>query len=134
MKNITEIVYNYETLIESFEIESLITVEDNDYQGSSYILLRNNNNYGILIFGWGSCSGCDTLQDITDSYSNSNQVTKIEILKNLNDFRNELYESITWRSRDEIEEYMRTKDFGLEWYGHNDGGRKFVKELKNYSF
>lgn len=127
MKQITEIVSNYEALIESFEMESLIHIDDADWQGDSFVLLRNRNQYGILIFGFGSCSGCDAFESIVDRYAD-----KIEIVKDLNDFRDEMYSSISWRSRDEMIEYVSTKDFGLEWYGFNDGGRKFVKELKNY--
>jgi hypothetical protein len=132
MKQITEIVRNYDALIESFEMESLIQVDDDDYQGDSYVLFRNNDQFGILIFGWGSCSGCDALESITDHYPSGKN--KVEIVKDLNEFRDEMYSSITWRSRDEMVEYVSTKDFGLEWYNFNDGGRKFVKELKNYSF
>lgn len=130
MKQITEIVSNYEALIESFEMESLIHIDDADWQGDSFVLLRNRNQYGILIFGFGSCSGCDAFESIVDRYAN--QKSNVEIIKDLNDFRDEMYSSIAWRSRDEMIEYVSTKDFGLEWYGFNDGGRKFVKELKNY--
>lgn len=132
MKQITEIVRNYDSLIESFEMELLIQVDDDDYQGDTFVLLRNDDQFGILIFGWGSCSGCDALEDITDRYGNGK--SEVEIVKDLNEFRDEMFSSISWRSRDEMVEYVSTKDFGLEWYGFNDGGRKFVKELKNYSF
>lgn len=128
MKEITEISDNYDMLVDSFGIESLIHVDDDDYQGSTYILLRDGNRYGILIFGWGSCSGCDTLQDITDNRN------KIQVLKDLNEYRDEMYDSITWRSRHEMIDYISAKDFKLEWYGHSSGGLRFIKELKDYSF
>jgi hypothetical protein len=132
MKSITEIVSNYDVLVESFEVERLIDVRDNDWQGSSYYVLRENEKYGILVFGWGSCSGCDSLEAITDHYYNGkNEET---IIKELNEFRDNLYNSITWRPREEMIDYVSTKDFGLEWYGHADGGRKFVEELKSYFF
>lgn len=122
--------YNYYMLIDSFELDELVEVEDNDYQGSSYYLFRNGDKYGILIFGWGSCSGCDTLQGIHDD----NWKDSTKLVEDLTEFRDELYNSITWRSRDEMILYILEKDFGLEWYGHSDGGRKFIEELKNYSF
>ncbi|OYX03980.1 MAG: hypothetical protein B7Z15_17955 [Rhizobiales bacterium 32-66-8] len=37
-------------------------VDDKDYQGDSRILFKDGDRWGVLIFGWGSCSGCDVLQ------------------------------------------------------------------------
>lgn len=45
--------------------EILAEASDDDYQGDSLFLIReagNASRYGILTFGWGSCSGCDALQ------------------------------------------------------------------------
>ncbi|OYW67158.1 MAG: hypothetical protein B7Z40_08680, partial [Bosea sp. 12-68-7] len=36
--------------------------DDKDYQGDSRILFKDGDRWGVLIFGWGSCSGCDVLQ------------------------------------------------------------------------
>ena len=33
-----------------------------DYQGDSVVLFGHGEYRGILIFGWGSCSGCDALK------------------------------------------------------------------------
>jgi len=49
---------NYQPIINYFG-EVLIQEDDKDYQGDSYILYKN---YDLLIFGWGSCSGCDSLK------------------------------------------------------------------------
>lgn len=131
MKKLTnERYYNYNNLIDSFELDEVFEVEDDDYQGSSYYLFRNEDKYGILIFGWGSCSGCDALEGIqSDNWKDSTK-----LVEELTEFRDDLYSSITWRSRDEMVLYVLEKDFGLEWYGYSDGGRKFIEELKNYSF
>lgn len=37
-------------------------LDANDYQGDSYVFYKEENKYGVMIFGWGSCSGCDALQ------------------------------------------------------------------------
>ena len=49
----------YRDLIASMGVENLLQVDDNDYQGDSRILVRDYHRYGLLLFGWGSCSGCD---------------------------------------------------------------------------
>lgn len=43
----------------------LVVVSDNDYQGDTRVLLRDGNRYGVLVIGFGSCSGCDALQACT---------------------------------------------------------------------
>ncbi len=53
--------YDYQPIICSFGTV-LVQVDQDDYQGDSYVLLQNADRYGFLVFGWGSCSGCDALQ------------------------------------------------------------------------
>jgi hypothetical protein len=45
---------SYGELIGSMEVEVLVEVSDNSYQGDTRILLRNGSQYGILLYGWGS--------------------------------------------------------------------------------
>lgn len=53
---------SYETLVACFG-EIVVSVADNDYQGDTRYLLRApDGRWGILINGWGSCSGCDALE------------------------------------------------------------------------
>lgn len=40
----------------------LVQVEDDDYSGDTRVLYEKDGRYGFLNFGWGSCSGCDSLQ------------------------------------------------------------------------
>ena len=109
---------NYEDLIESFEVKVILSRHDRDYQGDSYYLLQNCDEYGILIFGWGSCSGCDALEAcLGDSES-------------LTALRDDLWQSIMWLSREAMESYVSIKDFKLEWYGHSSAGNEFITELK----
>lgn len=56
-----EEIANYQPMLEEFG-KILIQVDDDDYQGSSYLLYEIGSGYGYLCFGWGSCSGCDELQ------------------------------------------------------------------------
>lgn len=52
---------DYQPMLNAFG-DILIQVDDNDYQGDSRLLYENDGKFGVLIFGWGSCSGCDALQ------------------------------------------------------------------------
>jgi len=53
---------NYQPMLDKFG-PIVIQVEDDDYQGDTYILYRyDNGKLAYLNFGWGSCSGCDSLQ------------------------------------------------------------------------
>lgn len=54
-------VSDYDPILHSFG-EVVVKVDENDYSGDSLVLLRKESRYGFLIFGWGSCSGCDALQ------------------------------------------------------------------------
>lgn len=47
--------------------ELLLVVRYGDYQGDTLALYRIGEGYGVLSFGWGSCSGCDALA-ACDSY------------------------------------------------------------------
>ena len=59
--NLIGYIFDYTPMLEQFG-EILIRVDDNDYQGDSYLIYKKENSYGYLRFGWGSCSGCDALQ------------------------------------------------------------------------
>ena len=57
-------LYDYSPMIEDFG-DVLFQVDDDDWQGDSYILygsMNKNSRFGFLNFGWGSCSGCDALK------------------------------------------------------------------------
>ena len=107
---------DYESLIESFEVEICITVHDNNYQGDSrYILKNDNGSYGFLIFGWGSCRGCDALQACG---------SKQEIYE----LRDQLWNEIKWGSFYELLSYIENRDWELQYYWNDDKTKDFVKQ------
>lgn len=58
--NINFVDLGYQRIIDAFG-KVVIQVDDQDYSGDSRVLYDENGNFGVLIFGWGSCSGCDAL-------------------------------------------------------------------------
>lgn len=114
---------DYGPLLESLGYEILLQVDDVDYQGDSRVLFRDGNRYGLLVFGWGSCSGCDALQ-ACDSYE------EIELL------RSDLHNRIQWfASAAEALRYFETHDWMGDFCWHQEETKQFVEQavaiLKN---
>lgn len=112
--------WSYSDLVDSMEVEVLVERHDNDYQGDSYYLLKKDREYGILIFGWGSCSGCDALEACDGN------------LEEATELRDSLWESITWMTKPEIRKYVNKKDFSLEFWHYSSEGPAFVAEVKEF--
>jgi hypothetical protein len=94
---------SYENLIESQGVKILVEESDSDYQGDSLLLVEGDGGYGLLVFGWGSCSGCDAYEA---AYGD-------EVA--LQGLAEELIESIKWfPTRAEAVTYIQT---GKDWEG-----------------
>lgn len=106
---------SYDKLIESFEVENLLQVDDDSYQGDTRNLFRDGSRYGLLTFGWGSCPGCDALSDCdTDD--------------EVRELRDELWSQIHWEdSAADTATYIATKDWTLD-YGHD---KEFLVQARN---
>lgn len=112
--------WSYDELVDSMEVKVLLMEEDQDYQGESYYLLKKGREYGILIFGWGSCSGCDALEAC---YGNREEATKL---------RDDLWSSISWKSKPDMRKYVNEKDWSLDYYYYERAGRKFGERVVEY--
>ena len=109
---------DYNPLLESFGYKILFRVDDEDYSGDSRLIFRDKNKYGILIFGCGSCSGCDALL-ACESY---------EDIENLRQF---LKDSIKWfDSPEELLQFIKTHDWegDFSWWSARDELKQFIKE------
>lgn len=126
MKDIETGEYNtvtYDTLIDSMEIERLVEVSDDDYQGSTRVLVRDGDRFGMLEFGWGSCSGCDALQAVT--YKDGVHPGHYEL-------RDELWQGIHWEpNADAMLTYLRGRDWDLQWGSGGEFGRQAVAHLES---
>jgi hypothetical protein len=111
----------YDALLESFELDILVEESDQDYQGDTYTLFRGPNDmYGTLTFGWGSCSGCDSLEACN---------TKEEVT----DLRNHLYEGIQWfTSLDDAKQSVADVP-DTEWRWHEVAWRRFREKVAAYT-
>ena len=115
MKVLSEIPSNYTDILESFEYQILCKEDDDDYQGDSLVLFKKDmSNYGYLCFGWGSCSGCDSLQ-------------ACESLTELNELQKELYGSIQWfKGKKEIKKFLDEHDWEGSYDARTETRKKFI--------
>ena len=99
----------------------LIQVDDNDYQGDSRVLYEKDGKYGFLIFGWGSCSGCDALQACSS-------------IKEVQDLIDVLLNKVKWfDSLEELKKYFSEKDWELEYSYNADETKEFIARVLQYS-
>lgn len=111
---------NYQPLLDEMGT-ILVQVDDSDHRGSSRLLLRDGGRYGFLVFGWGSCSGCDGLQ----SYGSYQDIA---------DLANGLASSIRWfNTLAEVQAYMAdTATRKLSHYYHESEWAEFAAKVAVY--
>src|SRR5581483_8336566 len=90
---------SYQPLLESFGYDIVLQVDDDDYQGDSRLIFKDDSRYGLLIFGWGSCSGCDSLQ-------------ACDSMKEIEQLRADIHNNIIWKdSAAELLEFTEKRDW-----------------------
>lgn len=94
-----------------------VQVDDDDCQGDSRVLYQDGERFGLLLFGWGSCSGCDGLQACS---------SKAEV----EELARGLEAQVKWLPRSEMAAYMRAKDWDLEsvWLSNTDASKRFLEQ------
>jgi hypothetical protein len=110
--------YDYQPIINSLG-KVVVQVDEDDYQGDSWVLYKKDNMYGYLCFGWGSCSGCDALQSC-ESYEEIAEL--IEQLKN----------SVQWFDCAGMNNFLNTHNFELDYCWHKDQLKEFIANAKKY--
>jgi hypothetical protein len=112
-------VDDYTPMIDSFG--TLILREDEEgYQGDTFCIIAREGKFGFLVFGWGSCSGCDALQACRN-------------YDDLQELADNLESSIKWfDSLFLLKEYLCLDDSRqYDWYGHSSVFKTFLdKALK----
>ena len=104
----------YHALIESMGHEVLHHEDEDDYQGDSWYLLKDGERYGYLMFGWGSCSGCDAYE----ACSTFNEFRKL---------RDGLHNDIKWGTAEEVAAHIGERD-EYDWYHDKEEFKAFRKK------
>jgi hypothetical protein len=111
---------HYDELIDSLDVRVVLRVDDNDYQGDTRLLLTDGERWGLLTFGWGSCSGCDAFQ-------------ACQTLTEFVELQQSLWNDIHWEaSAAELLAYVDGKDWDLDYSWHEDAGRTFVAKVREW--
>ena len=106
----------YTSLALSFGHDIVLEGHDSDYQGDSRWLLRDGNRYGFLNFGFGSCSGCDSLQ-------------ACESIDEVYELRDTMARNIQWQdSASSLLDWIGERDWELQYCWHVQETRLFLKE------
>jgi hypothetical protein len=108
-----------------------------DYQGDYAAIVEKNGKVGLVIIGYGSCSGCDALEGITDTlylsykpsqedYENNPEEAKQneeDYERNLASYREELQayandisNSVRYGSYEDLKEHIMGEDNIIKWY------------------
>lgn len=107
-------------VLEACQGKVVADVNIGDYQGEEHFLVKKGDQYAHIVTGYGSCSYCDTLQAICDQRDN---------WEGLAQFVNETSDSIVWKLRDEMIEFVKSHDFKGSWYGSDTfAWEQFKKE------
>lgn len=109
---------DYSPILDSFG-KILVQVDDEDYQGDSRVLYFKDGLYGYLNFGWGSCSGCDSLQ-ACESHSEIQELI------------DGLEKDIMWLNKEEMLKFFKERDWEGQYSWHIEETKKFVEEVINY--
>lgn len=98
---------SYDSVIDSYGFNKLHSEFLGSYQGDALFLLHDkaSSKYGLLVFGYGSCSGCDSLQGC----STTEEVVGL---------REQLFDQITWKSKGDLLEYLNTHDWEGDWLNY----------------
>lgn len=110
----------YDLLIASMEYYVQKSQSFGSYSGDSVYLFGSSSygNYGILIFGWGSCSGCDTLQACNNA-------------KDVEELREKLNSEIKWfQDKEEMNKWIDSRIESNDWYTHEKEIAEFLVGLK----
>jgi hypothetical protein len=112
-ENEYEFYDDYQPMLNAFGT-IVIQVDDDDYQGDSRVLYEDGEKIGLLIFGWGSCSGCDALKGCSS-------------LGDVQELCDDLQNQIKWfDSKGEALEYFKAHDWKGDYSWHFNETRVFI--------
>jgi hypothetical protein len=93
-----------------------------DYQGDWLFLLRDveQGMYALLVVGYGSCSGCDVLESITDGWRDDRENTLDELQR----LADRLCEEAIWMDPAEMRQHLEARDGANSWWRNDRGGEE----------
>jgi hypothetical protein len=109
--------YDYQPMLDEFG-EIILQVDEDGYQGDSFLIYKDSERYGYLTFGWGSCGRCDALQACKTS-------------KQVQELMDDLYHSIEWfDTLEELKTCFVIRDWSLRYEYYVDKFKTFLERVK----
>lgn len=87
-----------------------------DWEGDQVYLLKNNDRFGFVVVGYGSCSYCDALESCSSQ-------------EDVDELKADIVRSIFWGTAEEVEAYAFNDDAN-RWYFHEHDWKTIKRELK----
>jgi hypothetical protein len=94
------------------------------YQGDYVMLVKDGEystsgrDFGLLVIGYGSCSGCDTWQAADGPAERAKAVLAV------------LEQGKWFETLDEAKAYITSDDELLKWHAHEEGWAPFVADVQ----
>lgn len=106
------------------------------YQGDIAFLLKDGSMWGWIVIGYGSCSGCDTIEALARydyEYDEAGLYVGAELSepsrRDLQSFSDSLKEGILWLSAPEMVDWLSNEEIQSgKWSWHEPGYPEFVAE------
>lgn len=107
----------YADLLTHAGVDILATTEFGAYQGDYLFAVRQDGRHGIAIVGYGSCSGCDELENLLSSNWHWKTWPDEEYRK-VTEFAHDLAGRIDWGDKRHLTEKLLGPDSYMRWYRH----------------
>lgn len=90
------------------------------YQGDYLFTVTDGTRHGIVIVGYGSCSGCDELEHLLSGSFHWDGWPEAQY-REVTQFAQDLAKRVHWGDRTQLTEYLLGDDSYMRWYRHDDG-------------
>lgn len=112
---------SYEEIVNSWGYEVLEFETFGQYQGDHLALLRDGDRLGLIVFGYGSCSGCDELQAI-EPWGGGEDDDWTEVIE----FAERLRSEVHWSdSRSDLRDWVNQTPEN-HWWSYDDEVRRWL--------
>jgi hypothetical protein len=112
-------IYDYDLIAPLYGLPVLYSWTENSYQGDAFFILQGDDGrLGLLMYGYGSCSGCDSLQACTTT-------------QDVADLANQMFADTRWfDDKDAMRAYIDSDDAKLYSWWTSDRG--IITAIRNW--
>lgn len=111
----------YEAGLKEAGYEILAWETFGDWQGDYSLVLKNGNDFGFVVIGYGSCSGCDSMEACETEEEYKSLISSI-------------VSSIFWGTKEEVLAKINNEHDDNNWYrsdiGYEDSVSNLIKAVR----